>query len=140
MLISAHANRHRKDGQNGRQKGNLQLHLLRKTAARDSKDREKYLPREESKLDVLRRLDKNASRKGTVVSIILGVIGCLVMGVGMCCAMVWMGDLFIPGIVIGLAGIALVGAAYPVYTHITQKEREKIAPEILRITDELSEK
>lgn len=105
-----------------------------------AKMREKYLPREESKLDALRRLDKKASRKGTVVSLILGVIGCLVMGVGMCCAMVWMGDLFIPGIVIGLAGIALVGAAYPVYTHITQKEREKIAPEILRITDELSEK
>ena len=105
-----------------------------------AKIREKYLPREESKLDVLRRLDKNASRKATVLSIILAVIGCLVMGVGMCCTMVWMGDLFIPGIVIGLAGIALVGAAYPVYTHITQKEREKIAPEILRIAGERSEK
>ena len=100
-----------------------------------AKIREKYLPREENKLDALRRLDKKASRKGTVVSLILGV-----MGVGMCCAMVWMGDLFIPGIVIGLAGIAMVATAYPVYTHITQKEREKIAPEILRITDELSEK
>ena len=48
-----------------------------------AKIREKYLPREENKLDALRRLDKKASRKGTVVSLILGVIGCLVMGVGM---------------------------------------------------------
>ena len=59
------------------------------------------------------------------------------MGVGMSCAMVWQGVLFIPGIIIGLAGIGLVAAAYPVYNYVTKKEREKIAPEIIRLTDEL---
>lgn len=102
--------------------------------------REKYLPPEESKLDQLRRLDKKATKKGTVISVIIGVAGCLVMGLGMCCTMVWTGELFIPGIIIGLAGITLVAAAYPVYSRITRKEREKIAPEILKLTDELIRK
>ena len=55
----------------------------------------------------------------------------------MCCAMVWQGIWFIPGIVIGLAGIVVVAMAYPIYQKILKKEREKIAPEIIRLTDEL---
>ena len=102
--------------------------------------RSKYLPPEENKMDQLRRLDRSATKKGTAVSIAMGVVGCLLLGVGMCCTMVWTGKLFIPGIIIGLAGLALVAAAYPVYSRITRKEREKIAPEILKITDELIRK
>ena len=56
----------------------------------------------------------------------------------MCCAMVWKGALFIPGVVVGLVGIAVVAAAYPLYSRITQKEREKLAPQILKLADELS--
>lgn len=100
--------------------------------------REKYLPQEESKLEQLRRLDRKAAKKGTVVSVAVGIIGCLLMGVGMCCSMVWMGNLFIPGIILGLLGIALVAAAHPVYRRVTKKEREKLAPRILQLTEELS--
>jgi len=32
-----------------------------------------------------------------------------------------------------------VAAAYPIYNHITQKRRKKLAPEIMRLTDELSQ-
>lgn len=60
-----------------------------------------------------------------------------VLGIGMCCAMVWQGIWFIPGIIVGLAGIGIIAAAYPVFNHVTKKEREKIAPEIIRLTDEL---
>lgn len=69
----------------------------------------------------------------------LGISGCLVLGVGMCCTMVWGGRLFIPGIVIGLAGIAGICLAYPLYGRITRRERERLAPEILRLTEELTE-
>ena len=99
--------------------------------------RKKYMPKEADKMEQLRRLDRSVTRKGTAVSIVMGIIGALTLGIGMCCAMVWMGQWFIPGIVIGLVGIILVSLAYPLYTHITQKEREKVAPEILRLTDEL---
>lgn len=101
------------------------------------KIREKYVPREEDKLEQLRRLDASVTQKGCTVSLIVGVLSALVLGIGMCCCMVWGGALFIPGIIIGIVGIAGVAAAYPLYERITKKERERIAPEILRLTDEL---
>ena len=103
------------------------------------KIRDKYVPREESKLEQLRRLDASASKPGTAVSIIIGVIGTLLLGLGMCCTMVWAETLFIPGIIIGALGIAGIIAAYPLYMHITRRQREKLAPEIIRLTDELSQ-
>ena len=99
--------------------------------------RKKYLPKEEDKMEQLRKLDQNAAKPGKIASLTLGIVGTLILGVGMCCTMVWADKLFIPGIVIGVIGIAAVLAAYPVYTHITKKQREKIAPEILRLTEEL---
>lgn len=101
------------------------------------KIREKYAPREESKMEQLRRLDASVTRKGCVVSLIVGVISALILGIGMCCCMVWGDRWFIPGIVIGIIGIVGVALAYPLYERITKKERERIAPEILRLTDEL---
>ncbi|HIY28703.1 MAG TPA: hypothetical protein H9679_06675 [Firmicutes bacterium] len=101
--------------------------------------RKKYLPKEEDKMEQLRRLDQGTTKKGRILSITLGVIGCLLLGVGMCCTMVWMEQLFIPGIIIGLIGIGAVIAAYPLYTRVTRKEREKVAPQILQLTEELSQ-
>ncbi len=102
--------------------------------------RKRYLPPEENedKMEQLRRLDQSATKKGTVVSLVVGIIGCLLLGVGMCCTMVWMEQLFIPGIIIGVIGIVAVAVSYPLYTRITKKEREKIAPQILKLTEELS--
>lgn len=98
--------------------------------------RKKYVA-EDNKLEQLRRLDAGVTEKATAVSIIVGVVGALVLGVGMCCAMVWQGMWFIPGIVIGLVGMAVVAMAYPIYQKVLKKERKKIAPEIIRLTDEL---
>lgn len=101
--------------------------------------REKYMPptEEESKMEQLRRLDQSVTRPGTIVSLIVGVISSLILGVGMCCTMVWAEHYFIPGIVIGMIGIIGMIAAYPIYAHITRKQREKLAPEIFRLSDEL---
>ena len=99
--------------------------------------RDKYIPHEENKLEQLRRLDKSVTQKGKVLSLTVGIIGTLILGIGMCCTLVWEETMFIPGIVIGIAGIAVLLVAYPIYKYITKKEREKLAPEILRLTDEL---
>lgn len=103
------------------------------------KIREKYIPKEESKMEQLRQLDESATRPGTIAAVTLGVIGALLLGVGMSCTMVWDTSLFVPGVIIGITGIALGIAAYPVYSRVTKKRREKLAPEILRLTDELLE-
>lgn len=99
--------------------------------------RKKYLPPEEDKMAQLRRLDRGVTQKGAVYSLAAGIIGALLLGIGMCCAIVWTGAWFIPGIIIGVIGIVLVCCAYPLYVRVTEKERKKIAPEILRLTDEL---
>ena len=102
--------------------------------------RRKYLPKEEDKMEQLRQMDKRVSRKGTIISIIIGVIGCLLLGVGMCCTMEWAGRWFVPGIIIGVIGIVMIALAYPLYERITKKERKKIAPLILKLADELKSK
>lgn len=99
--------------------------------------RSKYVPREENKMEQLQRLDASVTQKATMYSLIVGVIGALIMGTGMSCCMVWADTLLLPGIVIGLIGMAVAAAAYPLYNRVLKKERARVAPEILRLTDEL---
>lgn len=103
------------------------------------KIRRKYMPKEETqnKMELLRKLDKDVTKPGTIWSIVIGVIGCLIFGTGMSCIMVGPGSLFIIGIVVGLIGLVMMAAALPVYKKITQKEQERIAPQILALTEEL---
>lgn len=103
------------------------------------KIREKYsTPKQaEDKMEQLRRLDKSVTKPGTVISLIIGVISTLILGIGMCCTMVWGGDLFIIGIIIGVLGVIGVICAYPVYSSITKSRREKLAAEIIRLSNEL---
>lgn len=107
--------------------------------------RKKYLPPEEDKMEQLRKLDRSASQKAQAWAIALGTIGALILGVGMSLAMSDFGQVLgshsgsamLIGIIIGIAGLVLVALAYPIYNRILKKERKRIAPEILRLTDEL---
>lgn len=104
--------------------------------------REKYVPKAPDKMEQLRALDAGAGKKAAKVSLTVGVLGALIMGIGMSLAMSDFGALLeewalLVGIVVGLLGIGLVVAAYPLYQRTLKKERDKIAPEILRLTDEL---
>ena len=104
------------------------------------KIRDKYAPptKEETSMEQLRRLDESATKGATIVSLIVGIVSTLLLGVGMCCTMVpgWE-KYFIPGIVIGVAGIIGVIAAYPIYTRMVRRKRAKLAPQIMRLSDEL---
>lgn len=100
--------------------------------------REKYAPAvQEDKMERLRRLDRTAARPGTIAALAVGIISTLIMGLGMCCTMVWDETLFVPGIAIGVVGILGICAAYPLYLRITKRQRDKLAPEIMRLADEL---
>ena len=108
------------------------------------KIRSKYMPKEETKLDQLRRLDAGATGKATMRAVTVGLLGALVMGFGMSLAMTDIGaaigmqsGAMAAGIVVGVAGMALMGVAHPLYFRALKRERAKIAPEILRLTDEL---
>lgn len=104
--------------------------------------RKKYLPKEEDRMEQLRKLHAIPTQKAQTASIVLGTIGSLVMGTGMSFTMTDIGTALgslamIIGIVVGIVGMVLVALAYPVYNRVLKKQREKIAPEILRLSDEL---
>lgn len=109
--------------------------------------RKKYIPpvETEDKMQQLRKLDQRVTSKASTMALALGIIGVLILGLGMSLSMSELSEIFgshkdiaMPiGIVIGVVGIALVSLAYPVYNRTLRKEREKAAPEILRLADEL---
>lgn len=104
--------------------------------------RKKYMPAEENKMEQLRRLDYSVYSKAKAWSISLGVIGVLILGMGMSLCMTEVsrllgGAALFLGIFAGLAGLVLIALAYPLYNSIIKKERQRIAPEILRLTEEL---
>lgn len=109
------------------------------------KIREKYISHEPDRMEQLRALDASVYKSATAVSIILGVVGTLIMGAGMSLVMTDFAavlgayeHLALPiGIALGLLGMAVAGLAYPFYSIIVTRKRKKIAPEILRLTDEL---
>ena len=104
--------------------------------------RKKYLPKEEDKLAQLRRLHSIPTRKAQSASIAAGVIGALILGTGMSLCMTELGTAFgeltmVLGVIVGIVGLVPVILAYPVYERVLKKERERIAPEVLRLSDEL---
>lgn len=107
--------------------------------------REKYeAPVEkEDKMGQLRRLDASVTSKATTASLIAGIVGALVLGSGMSLIMTDIGEMLgdfgalILGICVGVIGIILICLAYPIYNRTLRKAREKVAPEIIRLTDEL---
>ena len=104
--------------------------------------RQKYVPQAESKMDRLRALDARVTKKAAMVSILAGVIGAMLLGCGMSLIMsdfgAALGTAALPaGIALGIIGLVPVALAYPLYQRTLKKEREKIAPQILQLTDEL---
>lgn len=104
--------------------------------------RKKYLPKEEDKMERLRRLHAIPTQKAQAASIAIGVLGALILGTGMSLCMTDLGAALghwamVIGILVGILGLILVALAYPIYNSILRKERQRIAPEILRLSEEL---
>lgn len=102
--------------------------------------RSKYLPREESKLEELKRLDYTVQNSGMIESLCAGIGGVLIFGLGLCLAMQVIGSgvfNIVLGILLGIVGMIGMIIAYPVYRKMVQKAKAEYAPRILQLTDEL---
>ena len=99
--------------------------------------RNKYMPREESKLERLKKLDLRVQMAGTVESLCLGIVGVLVFGIGMCffldvfAGAAWLSALFM------IIGTVIMIPAYPIYRRIARKTKAELTPEILRLSEEI---
>ena len=109
--------------------------------------REKYTAptEEEDKMARLRRLDASVTNTAQAVALALGVVGTLILGFGMSLYMTELAEILgshkdmamAIGILTGVVGGILASFAYPIYHAIVKAKRKRLAPEILRLTDEL---
>ena len=100
--------------------------------------RKKYLPREETKLEELKRLDHLVQNSGVTESLCAGIGGCLIFGLGLCLAMEVIGQIIWLGVILGLVGAVGMLTAFPVYRKFFNKAKAQHSPRILELADELS--
>ena len=110
--------------------------------------RDKYTAptKEEDKMARLRRLDASVTNTAQAVALVFGIIGTLVLGFGMSLIMttglaetIGLNETMTMavGIIVGVVGGILASLAYPIYNAIVKVKRKKLAPEIIRLSDEL---
>ena len=90
---------------------------------------------EEGKLEKLRRLNNFVNGSATAISLIVGIIGTLVFGLGLTMVLEW--SKLIGGIIVMIIGIPLVAIAYPLYNKILKRNKEKYGKEIIKLSEEL---
>ncbi len=89
----------------------------------------------ESKMDRLRRLDSAVKNTALIISLCLGVIGCLIFGLGLTMILLW--GIWWGGIPVATVGTAGMVVAYPAYQKVLRKGKEKYGAEILKLSEEL---
>ena len=133
--------------ENNNENNGFQYTYSAKEQAELKRIRDKYTaPTEaEDKMARLRRLDASVTQTAQVVALVFGIIGTLVLGFGMSLCMTDLGVILgsyrdmamVVGIIVGVIGGVLASLAYPIYNVIVKAKRKKLAPEIIRLTDEL---
>lgn len=101
------------------------------------KIRAQYVGGEQSELYELKMLDKKVKRPAKLFAYIFGTLGALVLGTGMSLSMKIIGNAMLPGIAIGLVGIAMVSVNYKLYSLILAKRRAKYADKIIKISNKI---
>ena len=99
--------------------------------------RQKYISVEEDKMTQLRKLDQSVTRSDTIAAIVVGLIGTLIFGGGLSCCLLWSNQYLFLGIVLGIIGMLVMSVSYPLFVCIAKKKRQKLAPEILKLTEEM---
>lgn len=105
------------------------------------KIRSQYTEQEHTELDALKALDAKVKKPANVFGYTYGSIGAIVMGAGMSLvmtdigAMLGMTKTMVPGIVIGILGLAMVLTTYPIHKKILTSRKKKYAGKILELSE-----
>ena len=108
------------------------------------KIRSQYTETEHTQLDALKALDNKVKKPAKVFGYTYGSIGTIVMGAGMSLVMTDIGSLLgmtetlIPGIAVGIAGLAMALTTYPIYKKILNSRKKKYASKIIELSDRIT--
>ncbi len=99
--------------------------------------RKRYMPQGESKMDRLKKLDSQVQTAGVIPALVFGVIGCLIFGIGMCFFLgVFTGEAWLTALLM-IVGTIIMLPAYPTFRYISRATKERLTPEILRLSEEI---
>ena len=101
-----------------------------------------YVPKENSKIVALRKLDAKAKTPANIFTYTFGIISALVLGTGMSLAMQVIGSGvtgMVLGVIIGVIGIIGCCVNYPIYKKLLENGKKKYAYEIVELAREISE-
>ena len=107
------------------------------------KIRAQYMEKEHTRLDELKALDSKVRKPAGVFAYIFGSFSAIIMGAGMSLVMTDIGtqlgmtETMIPGIVIGVIGLAMAILNYPIYKGLLSSRRKKYAQQIISLSDRL---
>ena len=107
------------------------------------KIRTQYTEKENTKLDELKALDAKVKRPANIFAYIFGSVSAVVMGSGMSLVMTDIGstigidNAMVPGIVIGIIGMLMALATYPIYKKMLASRKEKYADQIIELSDKI---
>ena len=95
------------------------------------------MPKEENKLEKLRRLDLRVQNAGIIESLCIGIVGALVFGVGMCFGLDALAGADWLTLLFGILGTLIMLPAYPIYKRRARKVKEELTPEIIKLSEEI---
>ena len=107
------------------------------------KIRTQYTEKQHTELDELKALDAKVKRPANVFAYVYGSISAVVMGAGMSLVMSDLGSILgianamIPGIVIGVVGLAMALTTYPIYKRVLSSRKRKYADQILKLSEKI---
>ncbi len=107
------------------------------------KIRTQYTEKEHTQLDELKELDAKVKRPANVFAYVFGSISAIIMGSGMSLVMTDLGSILgmenamVPGIVIGVIGMIMAIATYPIYKKMLASRRAKYADRIMELSDKI---
>lgn len=111
------------------------------------KIRTQYMEKEEKStdLDKLKALDSKVKRPANIFGYTFGTISALIMGSGMSLVMtdigekLGLGDMMVPGIVIGVVGMIMALVNYPIYKKLLGTRKQKYSKEIIELSEKIIE-
>ena len=107
------------------------------------KIREKYLAAPANALDELKALDRKVRQPADTFCYVFGSVSAIIMGAGMSLVMTDIGTILglsstmVPGIAIGVVGLALALTTYPIYKAMLRHRQKKYGPEIIKLSDSI---